>query len=202
MVKNRREIKKWLKYIVVVLICMAICGSGMYVVVKKKQVTYYSAVRSMVISHNITTEKNDENYSLDQQMMPTYKKIAEDKVVANNARNRLSKKMRKSYSSQDIEDMVSSKVTPQSLILTMEAKSNNPSTAVKLVNAMSQALQSQLPKLQPGAGKVRLLAPSTKQSVEKITTPHAKKYVAVGLALGGMFGLIICFIAETWNRLL
>lgn len=200
--KNWKEIKKWFKYIAIIFMCMVICGAGMYVVAKRKQVTYYSAVRSMIISHNITTEKNDENYSLDQQMMPTYKKIAENDVIANNARARLSKSMRKNYSAQDIENMVSSKVTPQSLVLTMESKANNPSTAVKLANAMSRALQSKLPELQPGAGKVRLLAPSTKQSVEKVTTPHAKKYVAIGLALGGMFGLIICFIIETWNRLL
>lgn len=202
MVKINKKSVRLCKYGLVLVISMLVCGAGMYGLAKKKQVTYYSAERSMVISHNLQDKDNNENYPLDQQMMTTYKKIADDPIVSQEAHKYLPKKLRKAYSSKDIESMVSSKASPQSLVLTMQAKSSDKRVAVKTVNAMSEAMMKKLPSIQPGAGQVRLLAPANNKSAERISTPHTKKYVEVGLAIGALIGLIICFVKETWDRLL
>lgn len=190
------------KYGMILAVSMLICGAGMYGLAKKKQVTYYSAERSMVISHNLQDEKNNENYPLDQQMMITYKKVADNPIVSQEAHKYLPSKLRKNYSSEDIENMVSSKASPQSLVLTMQAKSSDKMVAVKTVNAMSEAMKKKLPSIQPGAGQVRLLAPANNKSVDRVSTPHIRKYVEVGLVIGVLIGLIICFVKETWDRLL
>ncbi|KRM84218.1 hypothetical protein FC35_GL000473 [Limosilactobacillus coleohominis DSM 14060] len=84
----------------------------------------------------------------------------------------------------------------------MQAKSSDKMVAVKTVNAMSEAMKKKLPSIQPGAGQVRLLAPANNKSVDRVSTPHIRKYVEVGLVIGVLIGLIICFVKETWDRLL
>lgn len=200
--KMKKKSVRLCKYGMILAVSMLICGAGMYGLAKKKQVTYYSAERSMVISHNLQDEKNNENYPLDQQMMITYKKVADNPIVSQEAHKYLPSKLRKNYSSEDIENMVSSKASPQSLVLTMQAKSSDKMVAVKTVNAMSEAMKKKLPSIQPGAGQVRLLAPANNKSVDRVSTPHIRKYVEVGLVIGVLIGLIICFVKETWDRLL
>lgn len=191
-----------IKYAVIVLVLMLLGGAGMFGLAKHRQQAFYTAKRSMVISHTIhEVENSNNNYnSDDQQMMDTYSKIAKDPVIAKTARNYLPTQLKKKYSADELSGMVDTKVSQQSLVMTVKVKANNEKTAVKITNAISKAMKRDLPSIQPGAGTVRLLSPAT--DAEKVTTPHAKKYVAVGLALGGMVGLIICFVDETWSRLI
>lgn len=204
MTANNSKSKVLFKYIVIVLVMMLLGGAGMFGLAKHRQNTFYSAKRSMVISHAIHEMRNPNNNfnSTDQQMMDTYSKIIEDPTISKAARNYLPSKLKKKYSADDINGMIDSKVSQQSLVLTVETKASNKSAAVKITNAVSKAMKRELPSIQPGAGTVRLLAPATTKDTNQVTTPHTKKYVAVGLALGGMVGLIICFVDETWSRLI
>ena len=88
--KMKKKSVRLCKYGMILAVSMLICGAGMYGLAKKKQVTYYSAERSMVISHNLQDEKNNENYPLDQQMMITYKKVADNPIVSQEAHKYLS----------------------------------------------------------------------------------------------------------------
>lgn len=198
------KLKIFLKYALIVIILMLLGGAGMFGLAKHRQHTYYTAKRAMVISHTIHEEKNSNNNfnSDDQQMMDTYSKIVEDPIIAKTARYYLPAKLNKRYSAEELSNMIDTQTSQQSLILTIRTKAANKETAVRVTNAMSKAMKKELPTIQPGAGQVRLLSPATKGEVEKVTVPHAKKYVAVGLALGGMIGLIICFVDETWSRLI
>lgn len=202
MMNNRS--KTFLKYILIVVVLMLLGGAGMFGLAKHRQHSFYTAERAMVISHTIHSQRETNNNfnSTDQQMMDTYSKIAEDPIIAKTARGYLTSQLKKKYSVQDLSDMIDTKVSDQSLILTIKAKASNKRAAVKVANAMSKAMKKRLPDIQPGAGTVRLLAPATVSEAGQVTVPHVKKYVAVGLALGGMIGLIICFVDETWSRLL
>ncbi|WP_278930732.1 chain-length determining protein [Limosilactobacillus oris] len=201
---NNGKSKIMVKYVVIVLGLMLIGGAGMYGLAKHRQTTYYTAERSMVISHSIHEESASNNNfnSDDQQMMPTYKNISQDIMIAKAARKYLPQNLKKKYTAEKINETVDSKISQQSLMLTMHSKADSKTAAVATVNAMAKAMKKELPSIQPGSGQVRLLAPATKDQAEKVTTPHAKKYVAVGLALGAMVGLVICFVEETWSRLL
>ena len=70
---NNGKSKIMVKYVVIVLGLMLIGGAGMYGLAKHRQTTYYTAERSMVISHSIHEESASNNNfnSDDQQMMPT-----------------------------------------------------------------------------------------------------------------------------------
>ena len=86
--------------------------------------------------------------------------------------------------------------------MSLSVTTDNPKDAVKLVNAVAEGLKEKLPEIQPGAGSVKLMAKASKDDVKSITTPHTKKYAIVGLALGGLLGMIISFVAITWKKII
>lgn len=192
----------YVKYVVIVMIMMLLGGGGMFALAKHRQRTFFIAKRAMIISHPIHQQKNTSNSfnSEDQQMMDTYSDIVEDPIITREARQLLPSRLKEKYSANNLSSMVDAKSSQQSLVLTVRTKASSKNTAIKITNAVSQAMKEKLPSIQPGAGTVRLLSPASE--AVKITTPHMKKYIAVGLALGGMVGLIICFVDETWNRLI
>lgn len=170
----------------------------------KKKSTTYTASRQIVISHNITnnlsSNNNNSNTSIvaeDSNMMPTYKDIAENAVIANKARTYLSHSMRKKYSADDIKSSISAKVSQQSLVMDLKSKTKSSKDSVKIVNAVSRAMKNELPRLQPGSGRVTLLQKATNDDVSSETTPSVKKHAVVGFALGALLGLIIDFIVIT-----
>lgn len=200
---------KFGKDICIVIILALLGGVFMGLDARHKKTTTYTATRSIVISHNVEktlqSERGNTNDSIvneDNNMMPTYKDIAENGTIAAAARKSLSKKMRSKYSSDDIKSAVHAKVTPQSLVMELKAQTGSRKDSVAIVNATAQAMQKQLPKLQPGSGKVTLLQKATVDSTTSETKPSVKKHAVVGLALGGLLGLIIVFVAETIRNFL
>ena len=63
-------------------------------------------------------------------------------------------------------------------------------------------MKDKLPEIDKRAGNVQLLAKSTINSVDSITKPSFKKYVAVGSALGILIGMVIAFSVTTWKKLI
>lgn len=180
-------------------------GAGMFVVAKHKQHISYTAERFVVISHPITTQTATSASPItntDQQMMLTYEEIANDPMVAKAARKHLTKSQRKEYSADQISQDLDAKAKPQSLALRLKVTTNSPKNAAALVNAAAEGLKETLPKIQPGAGNVKLLAKATEDNVELNKSTNVKKYAAAGLALGGLVGIVISFVVITWRRVL
>ncbi|MCH3923214.1 chain-length determining protein [Limosilactobacillus sp.] len=197
------------KSILVIIIFALIGGVAMGLDAKHKKTTTYTATRSIVISHNIEkayqSKQNNSQDSLvneDANMMPTYKEIAENGTIATAAHHRLSKHLRSKYSSSDVKSAVKAKVTPQSLVMDLKAETKSPKDSVAIVNATAQAMKQELPTLQPGSGKVTLLQKANTDEVSSSSHPSIKKHAAVGLALGGLLGMIVSFIAVTIKNFL
>lgn len=188
-----------------IVICAVIGGGLMGVYVKHKQTTIYTATRNVVITHDLNNiQANSDNpydtrVNADLNMMPTYSDIAENREISVEAHKLLPKKLQKSYSADEINDAIRSESRPQSLVLSLKAKTNSAEDSVEIVNSTAQALRTQLPKLQPGAGNVVLLEKATTKSVDSNTTPGMKKYLAAGIALGGLLGILISFITITFK---
>lgn len=190
---------------IILIIVLAVIGGGCFgLLAKKKQHTTYTASRNIFITHTLEqfASKNSENsqesvVTSDQDMMESYKDIIEDPQITNAARKTLSKKMQNEISAKEFNRSISAKSRPQSLVLNIKAESSSAEKAVKMVNATAITFKKQLPKIQPGTGKVVVLAKANKQDAISNTTPHAKKYAAVGVALGGLVGLIISFTTIT-----
>ena len=200
------------KSIILILVLAMIGGGCLGFLAKKKQHTTYTATRNVLITHNlnhvmrISSERTDNNPQgspviNDQNMMESYKEIAEDYRVTDAARKLIPKKMKNKISSDDFNSAIKAKSEPQSLVLKLQAKSDSAKDSVKMVNATAVALKKQLPKIQPGVGKVVPLAKATDKTVDSKTTPHAKKYAAVGVALGGLVGIVISFTGITLKDL-
>ena len=195
----------FVKAAVFTVIMALLGGAGMFVVAKHKQHISYTAERFVVISHPITTQTATSASPItntDQQMMLTYEEIANDPMVAKAARKHLTKSQRKEYSADQISQDLDAKAKPQSLALRLKVTTNSPKNAAALVNAAAEGLKETLPKIQPGAGNVKLLAKATEDNVELNKSTNVKKYAAAGLALGGLVGIVISFVVITWRRVL
>ena len=195
----------FVKAAVFTVIMALLGGAGMFVVAKHKQHISYTAEQFVVISHPITTQTATSASPItntDQQMMLTYEEIANDPMVAKAARKHLTKSQRKEYSADQISQDLDAKAKPQSLALRLKVTTNSPKNAAALVNAAAEGLKETLPKIQPGAGNVKLLAKATEDNVELNKSTNVKKYAAAGLALGGLVGIVISFVVITWRRVL
>ncbi|MEY8441574.1 chain-length determining protein [Lactobacillaceae bacterium 24-114] len=196
------------KYFLVILVLAAIGGAAMGYVGHKKQHTTYTATRNVLITHNLseTTTSGIGEYNVvnqDQDMMTTYKEIVNDDEILSVARKNLPKSTRKNYTVGMLEKIVVAKNKPQSLVLTIEAKTTSKNDSVQIVNAVARAFKQELPSIQPGVGDIQLLSKATTNNATSDTKPHVKKYIAVGIALGGLVGLIISFLSisfKDWNE--
>ena len=194
------------KGLIFTIILAILGGSGMFMVAKHKQNTTYTAERSVVISHRIDEEAlrrnsgQDPVVDSDLSMMPTYADVVQDEQTAQAARKYLPKKLRKEYSANKISQDVNANSHPQSLVLKIRVNTDNKKDSVALVNATAKGLKKELPSIQPGAGKVTLLATAHEDNVTSITSPNKKKYMLMGTALGGLLGIVISFVVVTWKK--
>lgn len=194
------------KSFLIILALAAIGGAAMGYVGHVKKHTTYNATRNILITHNLseTTTNSTREYSVvnqDQDMMTTYKEIVNDDEILSIARKKLPKNIRKNYTVGMLEKIIIAKNKPQSLVLTIEAKTASKRDSVQIINAVAQAFKQELPSIQPGVGDIRLLSKATTINVTSDTRPHVKKYIAIGIALGGLVGLIISFLSISFKDL-
>ena len=123
-------------------------------------------------------------------------------MITSNARKYLSKDIKKEYSSDRIAHIVEANAKPNSLVINISARTDSAKASVEIVNAVSKSMKDKLPEIDKRAGNVQLLAKSTINSVDSITKPSFKKYVAVGSALGILIGMVIAFSVTTWKKLI
>lgn len=193
------------KSIVCILVLALAFGLAMGLVAKHRQKTTYIATRNVLITHNLTkyssiTGRDGQTVSIvneDQNMMDTYREIVTDNEVLDAARRKLPTKLQKEYSSHDLSKIVETKNKPQSLIISIKAETKSAKTSAEIANATADALKDKLPNIQPGVGHVVPLSKAKARNAVSVTRPHAKKYAAVGIALGGLIGIIISFATIT-----
>ncbi|PEH08173.1 chain-length determining protein [Lactobacillus sp. UMNPBX3] len=194
------------KGLILTVVLAVIGGVGMFMVARHRQSTTYTAERSVIISHRISEEQlNKENtqdsiVNTDLNMMPTYTDVVQDEQVARAAKKYLPKKISEEYSANEISHDVNAVSHPQSLVMKISVKADSKENAVALVNAVAKGLKKELPHLQPGAGEVKLLAKANTNNVDSNTSPNKKKFIAMGLALGGLLGIVISFVVITWKK--
>lgn len=200
-------VKTFWKSILCIIVLAIFCGGCMGLVAKHKQSTMYTSTQSVLISHNVEQETSNNGTQdplivADMNMMKTYSQIAESPNLIANAHHQLPTKIKKQYSINSMVSAVSAKTRDQSLVLTISAKSSDKKASMEMSNAVVNSLQKDLNKYQPGAGEVHILTKKSSRNVTSETTPHLKKYIAVGIALGGMVGIIISCVSITLKDLM
>lgn len=192
-----------IKNIFLIVICGVLFGGLFGLIAKHRQTTTYIADRSIIISHDKTVSRTPNSQVLaDQNMIPTYQDVIDNPMITSNARKYLSKDIKKEYSSDRIAHIVEANAKPNSLAINISARTDSAKASVEIVNAVSKSMKDKLPEIDERAGNVQLLAKSTVSSVDSITKPSFKKYVAVGSALGILIGMVIAFSVTTWKKLI
>lgn len=192
-----------IKNIFLIVICGVLFGGLFGLIAKHRQTTTYIADRSIIISHDKTVSRTPNSQVLaDQNMIPTYQDVIDNPMITSNARKYLSKDIKKEYPSDRIAHIVEANAKPNSLVINISARTDSAKASVEIVNAVSKSMKDKLPEIDERAGNVQLLAKSTVSSVDSITKPSFKKYVAVGSALGILIGMVIAFSVTTWKKLI
>ncbi|HJF53995.1 MAG TPA: lipopolysaccharide biosynthesis protein [Limosilactobacillus coleohominis] len=190
-----------IKNCLVIFVFALIFGILGYLFAQHKQSTVYETTQNLIINHSYTGEAANEELQSDMSLTKTYAKVMESNDVAKKAKSYLPKKLQKKYSAKDITSMTSVRVIPETTMIKISAKSPSATTSAKLTNALAKAAEKEIPNKIP-SGSVKSISNSNKQDAESITSPSRKKYAALGLAVGFLFGMVISFSITTWTKLI
>lgn len=191
-----------MKNIIVILVLTIIGGLGAGLYAKHKKHTLYYADSSVLVNTNLTrTDYKNSAVMAEKGMMKTYEEITNNQETMRIAKKYLPHKISKAYSTDEMSSAINVKSAPDSLVLSISAKTDKSSDSVKLVNAVAKATQAQLPKYSPNNSRVKILTKANSDNVNSKTTPSVKKYAVLGAALGLLVGMILSFSVTTWKNM-
>lgn len=190
------------KNIIVILVLTIIGGLGTGLYAKHKKQTFYYANSSVLVNANLNrTDYKNSAVMAEKGMMKTYEKITGNQETMKVAKRYLPHKISKAYSTDKMSSAVNVNSTPDSLILSISAKTDKSGDSVKIANAVAKAAQTQLPKYSPNHSQVKILTRANSNNVDSKTTPSTKKYTVLGAALGLLVGMILSFSVTTWKNM-
>lgn len=111
-------------------------------------------------------------------------------------------KIRKRYDISKINSAIDADPIDQTTVIKVSAKADLPKDSVAIVNAVTNATKTQIPKKVPSPGKVSLSAKAVPSEVQSKTSPSIKKYTLRGASIGFLLGLIIAFSGTVWTKLI
>lgn len=189
--------------VLLIIICAIIFGGLFGLFAHHKESTTYNASRAIMVTHNFNRSKEKSSaVEADQHLIPTYQDILTDNTISKAAKKNLPKKIRTKYTVNQINHAVSSSAKGDSLIIVVHAKTDNEKDSIALVNAVTKAFKTELPKIDAQAGKVHLLSKATEDSVVSNTSPSVKKYAILGIGLGILLGMVLSVLLTTWKNFL
>ena len=106
------------------------------------------------------------------------------------------------HSASEIQSMIRVKTVDQSLVLDVSVRADRAKDATKIVNAVVDAAQTELPKMSPSVGTVSTFAKAKTSDATSQTSPSAKKYALLGAAVGLLVGMVLAFSITTWKNLI
>lgn len=190
------------KNIIVILVLTIIGGLGAGLYAKHKKQTFYYANSSVLVNANLNrTDYKNSAVMAEKGMMKTYEKITGNQETMKVAKKYLPHKISKAYSTDKMSSAVNVNSAPDSLILSISAKTDKSGDSVKIANAVAKAAQTQLPKYSPNHSQVKILTRANSNNVDSNTTPSTKKYAVLGAALGLLVGMILSFSVTTWKNM-
>lgn len=190
------------KNIILIVILGVVGGGVFFAYAKHKQKTVYSVERSLVINHSENRSDGYKQVKSDLQMIPTYTEIIQGKQISDDAYQNMSKKNRHKYSKKDFESKVTASAAPNSSVINVKATADDAGEVVAIVNNTVQTAKMELPKIQPGLGKIYTYSKVSIKDVQSQKTGSVKKYTLVGVALGVLVGMLISFTISTKKHLL
>lgn len=188
---------------IIIIICLLLGGGGAFFYAKHKQRTTYKVKTSMVVGHDLA-KLNYRNSAVmsDLNMMDTYADQVNNPEVLKRAHKMLPSSIRHKYTVKDLNDCVSVSTEDHSLVMTIEATTENSKYSTEIANATAKAYKAEFSKMNNSGAEVKLLAPAEQSDAIGKTTPSKKKYVKLGAAFGLLIGLLISFLRISYKKLL
>ncbi|MGB2513104.1 YveK family protein [Leuconostoc suionicum] len=184
-------VKRLLKNSWWILILGIVVGASLYTYAKHSVLTAYTAERYIIVAKDNTGVKDpNSRVQADQMLINTYKKIASDPSVVNQAK-RLSTV---SVTKKEIVNAISVSQPDQTLMMRFSASAATAKKSVAIANAYAKAFSIEGSKLYPDMAKPLLLSSAKKADVLSGTVYSPKKLAVFGFAFGVIMGSFIVLV--------
>lgn len=183
-------LKKRIKLIIFVAVaCTLIAGILSFFIIKPT----YEASTTIIVGKLTSSEKSNTQYNdvmMYQNLIKTYAQIAGSNAVLESASNKLNG----SIDPTRLKKMIS--ITPQqgTQILQITGQSNDPSQAVKMVNAVSSSFISESKKVFPTGGDINVM--DKPQFPDNPVKPKKALNMAIAFFIGLMASVGFSFVLE------
>ncbi|KGB51088.1 capsular biosynthesis protein [Leuconostoc mesenteroides P45] len=190
-------VKRLLKNSWWILILGIAMGASLYTYAKHSVLTAYTAERYVIVAKDNTGVKDpNSRVQADQMLINTYKKIASDPLVVNQAK-KLSKV---SVTKKEIINAITISQPDQTLMMHFTASAATAKKSVAIANAYAQAFSVEGSKLYPDMAKPQLLSAAKKADVQSGTVYSPKKLAVFGLAFGITLGVFIVLLTGIFQN--
>lgn len=184
-------VKRLLKNSWWILILGIVVGASLFTYAKHSVLTAYTAERYVIVAKNNTGVKDpNSRVQADQILINTYKKIASDPSVVNQAK----KLSTVSVTKKEIVSAITISQPDQTLMMRFSASAATAKKSVAIANAYAKAFSIEGSKLYPDMAKPLLLSSAKKADVLSGTVYSPKKLAVFGFSFGVILGSFIVLI--------
>lgn len=195
-------VKRLLKNSWWILILGIVMGASLYTYAKHSVLTAYTAERYVIVAKSNTGVKDpNSRVQADQMLINTYKKIASDPSVVNQAK----KLSTVSVTKKEIVSAITVSQPDQTLMMRFSASAATAKKSVAIANAYAKAFSIEGRKLYPDMAKPLLLSSAKKADVLSGTVYSPKKLTVFGFAFGitlGAFIVLLTGIFQNYKRMM
>ncbi|MBS1008488.1 YveK family protein [Leuconostoc suionicum] len=195
-------VKRLLKNSWWILILGIVVGASLFTYAKHSVLTAYTAERYVIVAKDNTGVKDpNSRVQADQMLINTYKKIASDPSVVNQAK----KLSTVSVTKKEIVSAITVSQPDQTLMMRFSASAATAKKSVAIANAYAKAFSIEGSKLYPDMAKPLLLSSAKKADVLSGTVYSPKKLAVFGFAFGitlGAFIVLLTGIFQNYKRMM
>ncbi|MQR26614.1 capsular biosynthesis protein [Leuconostoc mesenteroides] len=195
-------VKRLLKNSWWILILGIVMGASLYTYAKHSVLMAYTAERYVIVAKSNTGVKDpNSRVQADQMLINTYKKIASDPSVVNQAK----KLSTVSVTKKEIVSAITVSQPDQTLMMRFSASAATAKKSVAIANAYAKAFSIEGSKLYPDMAKPLLLSSAKKADVLSGTVYSPKKLAVFGFAFGitlGAFIILLTGIFQNYKRMM
>ncbi|KDA52133.1 YveK family protein [Leuconostoc mesenteroides] len=195
-------VKRLLKNSWWILILGIVVGASLYTYAKHSVLTAYTAERYVIVAKSNTGVKDpNSRVQADQMLINTYKKIASDPSVVNQAK----KLSTVSVTKKEIVSAITVSQPDQTLMMRFSASAATAKKSVAIANAYAKAFSIEGSKLYSDMAKPLLLSSAKKADVLSGTVYSPKKLAVFGFAFGitlGAFIILLTGIFQNYKRMM
>ncbi len=171
------------KHIIIIILCTIIGGLLGYAYYSQTATPQYHSSSDLLVSHKKYSAMNEYNQRQDDlQMISTYREMIRKPIVLQPSLNKLQQNYNYKGNLNKLTSSIKvSRQSSKSQIMTVNATASKPSTAMHLVNTVSNTF---VKKVRPTMKVNNVTVLSKGTTVNNPNLPSKSKYIIIGLIIG------------------